>query len=118
MLIKDLDYEAGDILHWDFQTPWMATNGTAATSLSPDPLRLDAVEGDQYPGNTRYKIIEVVIMDLIIKLEIAFHLKVITEERISLGLPEVEIYSGASGVIEVTDASATGTGPAQPVNTR
>ena len=111
-------YEAGDILHWDFQTPWMATNGVAATSLSPDPLRLDAVEGDQYPGNTRYKIISVEDngSDYQTGDRISFEFN--TERRISLGLPEVEIYSGASGVIEVTDASATGTGPTQPVNTR
>ena len=111
-------YEAGDILHWDFQTPWMATNNVAATSLSPDPLRLDAVEGEEYPGNTRYRInsIKTNGYDYQNGDRISFEFN--TARRAQLGLGPVEIYSGASGVIEVQQADAPGSGGTVPINTR
>ena len=103
------DYQANDILT---TTTWNNGNGTADRIL-----QVLTTDGN-YPGNTRYKIISVEDNGSGYQSGDQISFTFNTERRISLGLSEVEIYSGASGVIEVTDASATGTGTQIPINTR
>ena len=103
------DYVANDVLT---TSRWNNADGTADRILKV--LTADGI----YPGNSRYKVIEVLDAGYDYQSGDRVSFKFNTDRRINLGLPEVEIYSGASGVIEVTDASAPGTGGQRPINTR
>jgi len=103
------DYVANDVLTTQ---RWNDAPGTA------DRVLKVLTAGGLYPGNTRYKIIEVVEAGYDYQSGDKISFEFNTDRRVSLGLPSVEIYSGASGVIEVTDASAPGTGGQRPINTR